>query len=160
MMTILRVAMVSTLLAIACVPVAGQTSAADVMPGKWTLDPARSTFVPGPSPKSQVATLTAVPNGMRTVADRIEADGSTTHFEWTGTFDGKDNPVVGDPNRDAVSVRKLDAYRLQITNKKGGKVTTTIRAVYARDGKSRTETTTGTTAAGQQVRNVTVWSKS
>ena len=136
-----------------------QAPAADVMPGRWTLDPAKSTYVPGPVPKSQVATLTAVANGIRTVADRVEADGSKTHFEWTGTFDGKDNPVVGDPNRDAVSVRKLDAYTLEITNKKAGKVTTTIRAVYAKDGKSRVETTTGTNTAGQSVRNVTVWTK-
>ena len=137
-----------------------QAPAADVMPGRWTLDPAKSTYVPGPVPKSQVATLTAVANGIRTVADRVEADGSKTHFEWTGTFDGKDNPVAGDPNRDAVSVRKLDAYTLEITNKKAGKVTTTIRAVYAKDGKSRVETTTGTNTAGQSVRNVTVWTKS
>ena len=74
-------------------------------------------------------------------------------------FDGKDNPVVGDPARDAVSVRKLDAYTLEITNKKAGKATTTIHAVYAKDGKSRVETTTGTNTAGQQVHNVTVWEK-
>ena len=136
-----------------------QAPAADVMPGRWTLDPAKSTYVPGPVPKSQVATLTAVANGIRTVADRVEADGSKTHFEWTGTFDGKDNPVAGDPNRDAVSVRKLDAYTLEITNKKAGKVTTTIHAAYAKDGRSRVETTTGTNTAGQSVRNVTVWTK-
>jgi hypothetical protein len=138
---------------------AAQAPAADVMPGRWTLDPAKSTYVPGPVPNSQAATLTAVANGIRTVADRVEADGSKTHFEWTGTFDGKDNPVVGDPNRDAVSVKKLDAYTLEITNKKAGKVTTTIRAVYAKDGRSRIETTTGTSTAGRQVRNVTVWTK-
>lgn len=136
-----------------------QAPVADVMPGRWTLDPAKSTYVPGPVPKSQVATLTAVANGIRTVADRVEADGSKTHFEWTGTFDGKDNPVVGDPNRDAVSVRKLDAYTLEITNKKAGKVTTTIHAAYAKDGRSRVETTTGTNTSGQSVRNVTVWTK-
>ena len=136
-----------------------QAPVADVMPGRWTLDPAKSTYAPGPVPKSQVATLTAVANGIRTVADRVEADGSKTHFEWTGTFDGKDNPVVGDPNRDAVSVRKLDAYTLEITNKKAGKVTTTIHAAYAKDGRSRVETTTGTNTSGQSVRNVTVWTK-
>src|SRR5436190_551874 len=59
---------------------AAQAPAVDVMPGRWTLDPAKSTYVPGPVPKSQVATLTAVANGIRTVADRVEADGSKTHF--------------------------------------------------------------------------------
>jgi hypothetical protein len=154
--TALTVSLAAALLAL---PLLAQSPATDVMPGRWTLNPAKSTYVPGPVPKSQVATLTAVANGIRTVADRVEADGSRTHFEWTGTFDGKDNPVVGDPARDAVSVRKLDAYTLKITNKKAGKATTTIHAVYAKDGKSRVETTTGTNTAGQQVHNVTVWEK-
>jgi len=154
--TVLSLSFIAGLVSVVAVSL---TTEADVMPGRWTLDPAKSTYVPGPVPKSQVATLTAVANGIRTVADRVEADGSKTHFEWTGTFDGKDNPVAGDPNRDAVSVRKLDAYTLEITNKKAGKVTTTIHAAYAKDGRSRVETTTGTNTAGQSVRNVTVWTK-
>src|SRR5262249_33654493 len=100
-----------------------------------------------------------VAGGMKVVSDRVEADGKTTHFEWTAKFDGKENPVKGDPGRDTVSVKKIDDYTLEITNRKGGKVTTTIKAVYARDGKSRTETVTGTTAQGQKTENVTVWDK-
>jgi hypothetical protein len=149
------------LLAQAPVPnVANVANVASVMPGRWTLDVSKSTFSPGPAPRSQHAVLTAVPNGIRTVADRVEVDGKTTHFEWTGTFDGKDQPVTGDPARDAVSVRKLDDYRIEVTNKKAGKVTTVLRAVYAKDGKSRTETVTGTNAQGQKVENVTFWTKS
>jgi hypothetical protein len=96
---------------------------------------------------------------MKVVADRIEADGTPTHFEWTAKFDGKDYPVKGDPGRDAVSVKKIDDYTLEITNKKAGKVMSTIRAEYSHDGKSRTETTTGTNAQGQKIENVTVWAK-
>ena len=133
--------------------------APSVMPGEWTLDVAKSTFSPGPAPKSQHAVLTAIPNGIRTVADRIEADGRKVHFEWAGTFDQKDRPVFGDPARDAVSVKKVDDYTLEVTNKKAGKTTTVLRAVYAKDGKSRTETTTGTNAQGKLVKNVTYWTK-
>jgi hypothetical protein len=103
--------------------------------------------------------LTAIPNGIRTSADRVEADGKLVHFEWNGTFDGKDQPVIGDPARDYVSVKKVDDYTIEVTNKKAGKVTTVLRAVYAKDGKSRTETTTGTNAAGKAVKNVTYWTK-
>ena len=145
---------------VASVLLLAQAPAANVMPGKWTLDVAKSSYSPGPVPKSQHAVLTAVPNGIRTVADRVEADGTMVHFEWTGTFDGKDQPVVGDPARDAVSVKKIDDYNLEVTNKKGGKVTTVLRAVYAKDGKSRTETITGMDGRGRKVENVTVWTKS
>jgi len=58
-----------------------------------------------------------------------------------------------------VSVKKMDDYTLDITNKKGGKVTTMIHAVYAKDGKSRTETVTGTDAQGRKIENVTQWQK-
>jgi hypothetical protein len=43
---------------------------------------------------------------------------------------------------------------LEETNKKDGKVTTIMRTVYSRDGKSRTATTTGVNAQGQKVNNV------
>jgi hypothetical protein len=136
-----------------------QAPAAKNMVGTWKLDPAKSKYSPGPTPKSQVATLEPVEGGMKVVSDRVEADGKTTHFEWTAKFDGKDYPVKGDPGRDAVSVKKVDDYTLDITNKKGGKVTTTIHAVYAKDGKSRTETVTGTDTEGKKIENVTQWTK-
>ena len=131
-----------------------------VMPGQWTLDVSKSTYSPGPAPKSQHAVLTAIPNGIRTVADRIEADGKKVHFEWNGTFDGKDQPVIGDPARDAVSVKKIDDYTLEVTNKKGGKVTTVLHSEYAKDGKTRVETITGTDSQGRAVKNITYWTKS
>ena len=155
--------MTRTLLAVSSAIVLGSSFALaqtpSVMPGQWTLDVSKSSFSPGPAPKSQHAVLTAIPNGIRTSADRVEADGKTVHFEWNGTFDGKDQPVLGDPARDSVSVKKIDDYTIEVTNKKAGKVTTVLRAVYAKDGKSRTETTTGTNLAGKAVKNVTYWTK-
>jgi len=136
-----------------------QAPAAKNMAGTWKLDTAKSKYSPGPTPKSQMANLEAVEGGMKVVSDRVEADGKNTHFEWTAKFDGKDYPVKGDPGRDAVSVKKIDDYTLDITNKKGGKVTTSIHAVYARDGKSRTETVTGTDGQGRKIENVTQWVK-
>jgi hypothetical protein len=150
---------VSVLFVFCSVAVFAQAPAAKNMVGTWKLDPARSKYTPGPTPKSQIAILEAAEGGMKVVSDRVEADGKKTHFEWTAKFDGKDYPVKGDPGRDAVSVKKVDDYTLDISNKKAGKVTTTIHAVYAKDGKSRTETVTGTDAEGRKIENVTQWQK-
>jgi hypothetical protein len=136
-----------------------QTPVQPVFAGTWKLNVAKSTYSPGPKPKSQVATLAAVSGGMSVVSDRVEADDQKVHFEWTAKFDGKDYPVKGDPSRDYVSVKKIDDYNLEITNKKGGKVTATIHAVYAKDGKSRVETVTGANSQGQAIKNVTSWDK-
>ena len=136
-----------------------QTAAKAVFVGTWKLDVTKSKYAPGPTPKSQTAKLDSVTGGMSVVSDRVEADGQKVHFEWTAKFDGKDYPVKGDATRDNVAVRKVDDYTLEITNKKSGKDTTTIKAVYAKDGKSRVETVTGTNAQGQKINNVTVWDK-
>jgi hypothetical protein len=136
-----------------------QTAAKPAFVGTWKLNPAKSKYSPGPTPKSQTAVIDSVDGGMKVVSDRVEADGKTVHFEWTAKFDGKDYAVKGDPSRDTVSVKKVDDYNLEITSKKAGKVSTTIKAVYAKDGKTRVETVTGTNAQGQAVNNVTAWDK-
>src|SRR5215471_15037102 len=147
------------LFALASVIALAQTPAKPVFVGTWKLDAAKSKYSPGPTPKSQIAVIDAVDGGMKVVSDRVEGDGQKVHFEWTAKFDGKDYPVTGDPSRDAVSVKKIDDYNLEITNKKGGKITTSIKAVYAKDGKTRVETVTGTNAQGQKINNVTEWTK-
>ena len=129
------------------------------MVGTWKLDIAKSNYTPGPAPKSQIAKLENADGGMKVVSDRVESDGKMTHFEWTAKFDGKDYPVKGDPARDAISVKKIDDYTLEMTNKKAGKSTTMNKAVYSKDGKSRTETVTGTDAQGKKIENITVWDR-
>jgi hypothetical protein len=136
-----------------------QTPAKPVFAATWKLNAVKSKYAPGPAPKSQVATLAAVNNGMSVVSDRVDADGQKVHFEWIAMFDGKDYPVKGDPSRDMVSVKKIDDYTIEITNKKGGKVTTTIKAVYDKDGKHRVETVTGKNTQGQAIKNVTSWDR-
>jgi hypothetical protein len=74
----------------------------------------------------------------------VNADGKSTHSEWTGKLDGKDYSVTGDPTADMRSYRKVDDRTLDFTVKKGGKTMVTGRVVVAADGKSRTVTTSGT----------------
>jgi hypothetical protein len=125
-----------------------QTRAAGNFLGTWKLVPERSSYSPGFPPKSLVNTIEAVDAGLKVISDGIDAKGKATHFEWTAKFDGKDYPVKSDPSRDAVSIKQFDDYTLELTNKKAGKVVNVVHAVYAKDGKSRTETRTGTDAEG------------
>ena len=37
----------------------------------------------------------------------VDANDKPTHNEWTGKFDGKDYPVIGDPNSDVRSYTKI-----------------------------------------------------
>jgi hypothetical protein len=143
-----------------CLPIVfAQSPAATIMLGAWKLDPARSQYSSGPAPKSLVNILAAVDGGLKVISDGIDASGKPTHFEWTAKFDGKDYPVKGDPTRDSVSIKKLDDYTLELTNKKAGKIVNVVHAEYAKDGTSRTETRTGSDAEGRDIKNVTYWTK-
>jgi len=129
--------------------------AADNFLGTWTLNVAKSKYDPGPAPKSQTTKLEATTEGgVREIGDRVNADGSKTQWEWTAKFDGKDYAVKGDPDRDMVSLKKIDDNVIEVTNKKNGKVTNTMKIVVAKDGKSRTNEAAFTNAKGVKVHNI------
>src|SRR5262250_3105792 len=122
--------------------------------GTWTLDVAKSKYDPGPAPKSQTTILESVADGAtKERGDRVNPDGSRTQWEWTAKFDGKDYPVKGDPDRDTVSLKKIDDNTIEVTNKKDGKVTNTMKIVVAKDGRSRTNEASFTKAKGVKVHN-------
>src|SRR5262245_44223096 len=131
--------------------------AADVMSGNWKLNLAKSKFDPGPAPKGpNTSKIESMPGGLKFTNDGVDAEGKKTHNEWSGKFDGKDNPVKGDPNRDTAALKKIDDYTIEIVNKKDGKVTTTTRSVFSRDGKTTTQTIQGTNTQGMKVNNTIV----
>ena len=132
----------------------------DPFVGSWRLNVVKSTFSPGPGPKSQVSTYEAAGKGYKVSVKVETASGATQQWSYTSNLDGKESPITGNnPNSDMVTVKRIDEHTLESVNKKGGKVTTTQRNVVAADGKTRTVTTTGTDGQGQKVNNVAVYEK-
>lgn len=132
----------------------------DPFVGTWSLNPAKSKYTPGPSPKSQTTIYQAAGQGYKVSVTSQPATGPAQQWSYTSNLDGKDVPVTGNnPNADTVAVKRIDANTLEMVNKKAGKVTTTQRNVVAADGKTRTVTTTGTDGQGQKVNNVAVLEK-
>ncbi len=144
-----------------CFAVNGAFGAAgDVFSGNWKLNLEKSKYDPGPPPKGpNFVKVEAIPGGLKLSGTGVNAEGKPTANEWSGQFDGKDNPVKGDPSRDTAALKKIDDYTLEVTNKKDGKVTTVTRQVFSKDGKTRTSTTKGTNAKGIKVNNVAVFEK-
>jgi ABC-type xylose transport system substrate-binding protein len=79
--------------------------------------------------------------------------------QYTAKYDGKDYPVTGSQDFDAISLKRVDAGTAQATLKKGGKVIQTATRVVSKDGKTLTLTTIGANAKGQAVNNVLVFDK-
>jgi hypothetical protein len=132
--------------------------AADANMGTWKLNEAKSKFAPGAT-KNHTVVYAAAGDSIKVTVDGTGSDGKATHNEWTGKFDGKDYAVTGDPSSDMRAYKKIDDRTMEITVKKGGKVTATGRIVLSADGKSRTVTTEATDAKGNKVTNTAVYDK-
>ncbi|MBI4443654.1 MAG: hypothetical protein HY649_09810 [Acidobacteria bacterium] len=132
----------------------------DPLMGTWKLNLAKSKYSPGPPPKSNIQKREASgANGVKYTADMVTALGEARHIEYTANYDGKDYPIKGDPNRDTVSLKRLDAHNYEGTDKKGGKVVIIGRGVVSPDGKTLTITSKGTNAQGRTVNDVAVFDK-
>lgn len=116
--------------------------AADPNMGTWKLNEAKSKLAAG---ATRNHTVIYAPAGdmVKITVDGVDKDGKKTHNEWTGKFDGKDYPVIGEPNYDARAYTKIDDHTLDMTVKKAGKVVATGKITVSADGKSRTVTTKG-----------------
>src|SRR5262245_3737141 len=128
--------------------------------GTWRMNAAKSSFSPGPIPKSNIAKWEAFQGGVRLTVDMVPEKGETQHYESSGKFDGKDKPVKGNnPDADAMAFSKIDARTYEVVNKKGGKNTMTARIVVSADGKTRTTTQTGRDGQGRTVNNTILYEK-
>jgi hypothetical protein len=126
--------------------------------GTWKLNEAKSKLSPG-LPKNTTVVYEAAGDNVKATVEGVDAQGKPTHNEWTGKFDGKDYPVTGDPSSDTRALKQIDDRTLELTVKKGGKVTMSGRIVLSADGKSRTLTASGTDAAGKKVHSTSVYDK-
>ncbi len=133
--------------------------AADPASGTWELNLAKSKFSPGPPPKSLTRTFEVTGADVKYTLKGIDAEGKPTLVQFTAKYDGKDYPVTGSPDFDAISLKRVDAVTTDATLKKGGKVVQTSTRVVSKDGKTLTLTVKGTNAKGQTVNNVTVFDK-
>jgi hypothetical protein len=126
--------------------------------GTWKLNEAKSK-IPTGAPKNHTVVYEAAGDKVKVTVDGVDGEGKPTHTEWTGSFDGKDYPLTGDPTADTRSYKKIDDRTTELTNKKAGKATTTGKIVISADGKSRTVTVTGTDPMGKKVTFTAVYDK-
>ena len=134
---------------------------ADNTLGTWKLNVEKSKYDPGPPMvKSVTLVREAAPGGgAKMTATGVRADGTAINGSSTVKYDGKDYPVLGNPNYDTVAVTEVDTNTHTAVYKKGGKVYSNAKIVVSNGGKTMTLTSTGTNAAGQPFRNVVVYEK-
>ena len=127
--------------------------------GTWQLNVSKSTFTPGPAPKSETRTYSQSGPSITLVIKRVGADGNEMTSQATYQLDGKDYPWTGDPSFDSLSVKQVDSNTVKFTQKKAGKVVSTGSRTVSKDGKTLTLKSKGTTAKGEKSENVGVFDK-
>jgi hypothetical protein len=141
-----------------CFATASLCFAADLQLGTWKLNETKSKIGAG-GPKLTTVIYEPVGDSVKVTVDGVDGDGKPLHSEWTGKFDGKDQPVNGDATSDMRSYRKINDHTVAFTGKKGSKVVNRGRVVVAADGKSRTVTQTGTDPKGKKFSSTAVYDK-
>ena len=142
----------------------GQTAQSNPMVGTWKLNLAMSKYdPPNLAPKSQTVKYESVANGLKVSVEGIDGNGSRMAYGYTANYDGKDYPEtgVGIPNgADTIAaLKRIDAYTIESTGKRAGKVVQTTRRVVSKDGKMLTITAKGTNQSGQPTNTVTMYEK-
>ena len=130
---------------------AGAAQQANPRIGKWKLKQE--------PPAVNIMTYEPAGQGMKVTVDAVNASGQKTHWTYTTMFDGKDEPITGNPNADTAAVTKKDETTNEIVYKKDGKVTQTATNVIAADGKTVTVTFHRTDAQGKSVTTVAVYER-
>jgi hypothetical protein len=80
-----------------------------------------------------------VAGDLRPVQYRRTTEGFQMHWNgqsYDAKFDSKEYPVVGDPGKTTVSLRKIDDVTVEETDHRHGKVVDEIRLALAKDGNS------------------------
>jgi hypothetical protein len=127
--------------------------------GTWKTNLSKSTFSPGPPPKSLTLTFQTEGQVHRLAIEGINAQGNPFKAVFMRQHDdGKPYPVTGNPAIDAEAVKTLNDS-MWIVRTKAGKVITTIISVMSADGKTFTDTDTGIDENGQPFYNVAVREK-
>src|SRR5688572_23228310 len=153
---------VSVIVGFAALVVASAATAQTTEPiiGTWKLDVAKSSYKPGPAPKSSTLIVEAAGKGMKIAVDAVNADGSPLKWGFTTLRDGKEEAAVtGNPMFDVVTATRESATAGTNVYKKAGKVVMTTKAAISADGTTMTLTSTGTDAKGQAIHNVAVYRK-
>jgi hypothetical protein len=130
--------------------------------GTWKTNLAKSTYNPGPPPRSLTLTFETEGQSQRLTIENINAQGNPVKvvvIRPNNDGDGKPYPVVGVAAFDAEAIKTINDTTSWIIRTKAGKVVTTIVSVMSADGKTFNDTITGINANGQPFYNFQVYDK-
>jgi hypothetical protein len=96
---------------------------------------------------------------LRNTVEGVDGNGSPVRATFTVIEDGKAHPVTGVPDFDTSAYKRLDAYTVDNTRMKAGRIVQTGTRFLSREGRTLVFTQKGVNAGGQQINDVVVFDK-
>ena len=131
----------------------------DLVIGTWALNVGKSSYSPGPAPRSQTRAYAAVPEGIQATIVTVDAKGQSVTARYTAKYDSLEYPLTGSATIDAIALKRVNAFTSEATLTHARKLIGTARRVISEDGKTMTITFRGTDENGRAVVNVAVYEK-
>ena len=132
--------------------------ASDAHMGTWKLNEAKSELSRG-APKNHTVLCEVAGDKVKVTMVGTDSDGKPTRSEWIGKFDGRDYPVIGDPNSDMRSYTTIDDRTLGFNIKRSGKRIACGRIEVSNDGKIREVTVVGINSKGEKFMSTAMYKK-
>src|SRR5689334_12325175 len=102
-----RIAILGGALVILTAWMAVSAQGGDSFIGTWKINLAKSTFSPGPPPKSSTFKYEPSEGGFKRTQDQVDAQGQTTHTELLAKFDGKEYKVQGAATNNTTTLKRI-----------------------------------------------------
>ncbi len=131
----------------------------DLVLGTWILNVEKSSYDPGPPPRSQTRTYEKVPEGTKATITTVDPKGQSVTARYTARYDSLEYPLTGSATIDAIALKRVNASAAEATLTHARKLIGTARRVISEDGKTMTITFRGTDENGRRVTNVGVYEK-
>jgi hypothetical protein len=138
---------------------AGTACAADPFDGTWKLDVNRSQFNTSPAPRSETITIEMQENGMKLVADRVDADGKTLQGGFFAKFNEMDYPYTITSPLGTIAQRRVHDDTIVSVSKNNGVRVSTVRYVVSPDGRTMTGVERGKDANGERVKSIYIYER-
>lgn len=131
----------------------------DPLYGTWMLRVEKSSFGQVRGPKGELLAY-AIADGLETMTSHgMNSEGNPTRVSYKARYDGKDYAIVGSMGGDTITLRRIDAFTTESTEKRAGKATITALRRVSPDGKTLTEEFNGTLSDGRQLHATMVFDR-
>jgi hypothetical protein len=132
----------------------------DPLAGDWQLNVEKSTFRGAPGPKGQLRSYRISDDGLEKLTARgVSAEKKPTLVRYEARYDGKDYDMTGSLGGNKISLRRIDAYTTESTQKREGKPSVVAHRKVSADGKTLTVTSKGSLPDGQTIDAVMIFER-